>query len=114
MPARWHKRDEGAVLAYSAATAPDPTGSYAAGSTIRCRYVWMDTTEVLQGAEVQKTNVKIHIPLGTTIVNQDRFRLTKRRGATLSPAEDYEIVGQPRETMADIILSCRLNTGTVS
>lgn len=47
--------------------------------------------EMLAQSEVPRNSTWIAVPLGTDINPQARVRITKRQGATISPAEDYEV-----------------------
>lgn len=94
------------------AGSPDPDGSYAYGSEIRCRFAWTNTREAGSGDNVVKTEAEIRIPKGTTVVHSSRIELTKRDLVALSPSLFFEIAGEPRTTQGQMLLKCVLIDGT--
>lgn len=81
-----------------------PSFSYAAA--IRCRYSRMATNEVMDGSHAAMSDVEIRVPRGTSVTSASRLRLTKLNRTTLSPAQDYAVMGEPEETLAEIVCKC--------
>lgn len=93
----------------------NPAPGYTYGSSLRCLYTRKGSTEVLDGSNITPTDVEIRVPRSTTVTSKDRVKLTKLNGATLSPERFYAVVGEPWETLAQIVLHCKLLPGeTVS
>jgi len=94
-----------------------PTGgkprpaSYTYGDEIRCRYSRVGSKETLDGSEVKVVNAEIRIPAGTTVTNKYRVQLTKINGETLNPVKYFAIIGEPWETLSEIVLNVKLLTG---
>lgn len=68
----------------------------ATGDPIACRFfvdVGVATSgyEILAQSEVPRNSNWVALPLGTSVNPRARIRITKRQGATISPAEDYEV-----------------------
>ena len=91
---------------------PNP-GSYTYGSAIRCRVVRKAARETADGAEARLTNIQIRVPVGTTVITRSRIQLTHQRRAALSPVKYFDVIGEPQETIDEIILDCvTANPGT--
>ena len=105
-------RDTCKIGVYTAAVAPSPSGSYAYGSEIDCRFSWSGTSEAGSGDNVIKTEAEIRIPKDTTVVHRSRIELTKRDRKALNPSLFFAIAGEPRPTQGQILLKCVLIDGT--
>lgn len=92
-----HMNDTCVILVYGSTTDENnmPKPAYPAGSPMACGFRARTPREVLQRAEVAMSDGDIRLPVGTTIDRRSRIKITKRHGATLSPAEVYEIIGEP-------------------
>ena len=102
-------RDRCKVLTHTSASAgPSPMSTYALGSEIRCRYARTDSKEVVDGSQMAPTNVEIRVPSGTTVTTSDRIRLTQLDGASVT--QDYAILGEPFNTLGQLVLDCQLVT----
>ena len=101
-----HKRDTCKIGVYTAPTAPSPTPTYPLGSAIRCRYAHIRARETTDGSQAVLTDSRIRVPRGTTVRACDRIQFTKKKGVTLSPAENYKTVGEPHDNGAEIVCEC--------
>lgn len=95
-----HMMDSCRILVWAAGSA-DAYGrkvdSYTAGSEIACGFKFDNRTVEVQGeSEVVVIDGRFRLPAATTIKASDRIRLTKRFGTALSPAVDFDVIGQPR------------------
>lgn len=98
------------ILAYSATSDdygnPDPT--YTAGSALACGFEPVRPRELQESGEVPVIDARLRLPIGTTLDERDRMRMTKRYGETLSPAEDFEIVGPVMRGPSGLVVGLRL------
>ncbi len=108
---RAHMRDVCEVGTADAASGPSPNVSFTYANSTRCRYARVNSRNVPNGEKQTLTDIKISLPLGTTITQEDRIKLTKLNGAVLSPERFYAIVGESLENGAEIVLSCRRLVG---
>lgn len=107
MAPRPHMRDEAQIGSLDAVTTGyEPTQAYTYGSAIRCRFLRVATTEVVDGAVRKATGVSIHFPAGTTIDSNARIKLTKRNRATLGTVEYYDVTGEPWATESNRTIVC--------
>lgn len=95
-----HMMDAGQVLVFAAGAANDygvKAEGYTPGSEIACGFEFANLTREVQGeTEVVQIDAHLRLAKTATITAEDRFRLTKRFGAAVSPTIDFEIVGEPR------------------
>ena len=92
---------------------PDaPSWSYA--TAIACGFDASVSTEVVELGQATMTDATIRVPLGTSVTGASRVRLTKRYGASLSPVEDYEVLGAPRRGVSCLVLHCKLTVGNTA
>lgn len=92
-----HMNDTCIIRAYGSTTDENnmPKPTYAAGAPMACGFRARTPKEVLQRAEVAMSDGDVRLPVGTTLDRRSRIRITHRYGQALSPAQDYEIVGEP-------------------
>lgn len=102
-----HMRDKGRRVIAGVALSPEPTATYTPDFECRCRVVWGDTREVMDGSQVAASNVRIHIPLTQDVRNVDRWMVTHRKGKRLKEPELYAVLGQPREVLGEQVLDCK-------
>ena len=94
------------ILAYTVGTLNaygKPAITYSAGTAVACGWK-PETKEVMQDTQVPAWDGRLRLPTGTAVGNKDRIRLTHRYGATLAPAQDYEIIGNPEQGPSGIVL----------
>ena len=106
-----HMMDRGKVRTFSAG-ADDSYGIPAEGWTdgieIPCGFQFANRTDEVMGeTAVVAIDAKLRLPHGTTITSQDRFLLTRRMGVTLATAEEYEVVGQPKQGPSGLYLELK-------
>lgn len=63
--------------------------------------------EHMDNARVPEALGIFRLPVGTVIAGKDRIRLTHRAGRLLSPAVDYQIVGDTTPGMAALLVKVR-------
>lgn len=86
------------------------TASYAVGGETACMFNPTETREVQEGGMVIITEAQLRIPGDTVIAGNDRILITQRNGTAISPAPNYEIVGEPKLTLAGLVLDLVLVT----
>ena len=107
MAPRPHLRDEAHVGSLVAVTSGyEPTQAYTYGAALRCRFLRVATTELVDGAVRKATGVSIHFPAGTVIDSNSRIKLTKRNRATLGTVEYYDVTGEPWATESNRTIVC--------
>jgi len=96
-----HMMDMGKVRTFSAGTVNGygiPANSWVDGVEIACGFQFANRTDEVQGeTDVVVIDAKLRLLHGTAITSQDRFLLMRRMGVVLPTAENYEVVGQPRQ-----------------
>lgn len=110
MPPRKHMRDKCQVGTWDAVNdGPYASEEWTYGSEIRCRFVRQSTREVIDGAEVAKSEVSIHLPGGTTVAENSRIKLTERNNTTLGTAEYFDVIGEPFYPIGNrtVVVNCR-------
>ena len=69
---------------------PAPTYSY--GSAIECGFDPTGGRErEANDKTVLRSDAQLRLPIGTTVSQKDRVKVISRHGATLSPAETYQV-----------------------
>lgn len=107
-----HMNDTCVILAYSATTDEFnmPKAVYTAGSSMACGFRARTPREVLKRAEVAICDGDIRLPIGTSIDRRARIRITHRHGTALSPAETYEIIGEPLRGPSGLLVLLKRST----
>lgn len=92
-----HMNDTCVILAYGSTTDENnmPKPTYTAGSAMACGFRARTPREVLDRAEVAMSDGDVRLPVGTTLDRRSRIKITHRFGSALSPAQVYEIIGEP-------------------
>jgi hypothetical protein len=89
-----------------------PAENYAYGSEIACR-VFTDSSiasqgyEILAQSEVPRNSTWVALPLGTSVKEQDRIRITKRQNAAITPNEDWEVASPVTITTTAVVVRLR-------
>ena len=106
----------GSESAASADWSSDPaTGTWTyTGSAIACGVTLGMSKEILHNGQPTMTDGVIRIPIGTSVTGVQRVRVTKRHGETLSPAEDYAVIGSPRRGAVGLQLAVQRVVGNSS
>jgi hypothetical protein len=84
-----------------------PKPGYQAGSAIECGFNATARKEVMDGAQVAITDAQLRLPIGTTITNLDRLRITHRHGVALTTPLTFAIIGEPRRGSSGLLLNLR-------
>jgi hypothetical protein len=85
-------------------------GEWADDAELACGYDGKAIKEVMVGTQVVLTDARLRLPIGTTLDNRDRFRVTNRFGEILANPPTYEILGEPRQGPSGLLLDLRLVT----
>lgn len=83
---------------------------WADDAELSCGYDAKAIKEVMVGTQVVLTDARLRLPIGTTLDNRDRFRVSKRFGEILADPPTYEILGEPRQGPSGLLLDLRLVT----
>ncbi|MCA9941634.1 MAG: hypothetical protein KC418_23500 [Anaerolineales bacterium] len=98
-----HMMDTCVRLVYSSAldayNIPQPT--YTPGDTLACGFNPSPSKEMMN--QVPDVEAVLRLPVGTTLDNRDRLRITYRFGVAVTN-EDYEIAGQPRRGPSGLLV----------
>lgn len=99
--------DAAIVLTRAAASGDYGYGpaTYTAGSTLACGFD-PKPREVMGDTQVEMSDGRLRLPIATTVTHLDRVKVTKRFGVT-TPAQTYEILGQPRRGPSGLVLNLR-------
>lgn len=103
-------QDTCVVLAYSSSADAygNPTATYTAGSAISCGLELVDPDEEQASGEVPTIDARLRLPMGTTIDERDRIRVTHRYGEALSSAQTFEIEGPVKRGPSGLVLDLRV------
>lgn len=93
-------------------------GTWTDGSAIECG-VDVDVapgrspadTEMFDGSDGTITRPLIRLPIDTSATSVNRIKVTKRHGTTLSTAEIYAILGDPKRTMGELVCNVQFVVG---
>jgi hypothetical protein len=101
------------VLAYSAIqdALGNPDVTWTAGSALACGFEPVKPGEVHGSGDVPVIDGRVRLPIGTSVDEQDRIRMTHRYGEVLASSEDYEVVGPVMRGPSGLVVSVRLVTG---
>ena len=95
------------VYSESADAYNNPEASYADGSAIDCGVEHVNPDEVQESGEVPTIDVRIRLPLDTTIDVRDRIKVTHRYGSALATAQVFEIEGPVQRGPSGLVVGCR-------
>lgn len=106
--------DKCKVLSFSETydTINNTAENYVIGSEISCRkatgeWVASQGYEILAQSEIPRNSTYVVLPLGTTVKEQDRIRITELQGADISPEEDWEVASPVTITTTAIVVRLR-------
>jgi len=107
-----HMNDTCVIRVYGSTTDENnmPKPAYTAGAPMACGFRARTPREVLQRAEVAMSDGDVRLPVGTTLDRRSRIRITHRHGQALSPAQDYEIVGEPLRGPSGLVVLLKRST----
>lgn len=103
-------QDTCVVCSYSA-TQDDwgnPSATYTDGDALACGFEHGAPDEIQESGDVPRIDGRLRLPLGTTLDERDRVRVTHRYGVELTSAETYEVVGPARRGPSGLYVDLRL------
>ncbi len=85
-------------------------GGYSDTVPVACGLDMSPSREVMEGAQIALPDARLRLPLGTSIINVDRVRVTHRYGVALSTPLVYDVIGLPERGPSGLQLNLRLAT----
>lgn len=89
-----------------------PEETFTAGALYDCGFDPSARDEAMDETEVVMMDAKMRLPLSAQgdFSNVDRWKITKRFGATLSSQPIYKIIGDPERGPSGLVLNLKLVT----
>lgn len=88
------------------ASGPYQNLSWSYATAIPCGFQALSSAESGDGSQFGTNKARVRLPRGTVITADDRVRLTKKLGTTLSTAITFAVVGEPNQGAFEV--SCDL------
>lgn len=85
--------------------------TYDYGDAIACGFDPAVAGEAQDGSAAPLVDAVLRLPVGTTVTEIYRVRLTQRHGETLDTAEDYRIEGPPERGPSALVLKLKRIVG---
>jgi hypothetical protein len=88
--------------------------SYSWGSEIACGFDANPAGEAEGGSQAPVVDAMLRLPIGTTVTEEYRVRITKRHGEALGTPEEYTIDGAPDRGVSALVLKLKYVAGASS
>lgn len=104
-------QDRCQVGVYTAPTSDDyalPVAVYTYGSAIVCGVEHVNPQEEHASGEVPVIDARLRLPIGTSIDERNRIKITRRYGSELSTPQVFEIEGPVKRGPSGLVLDLRV------
>lgn len=103
---------DGSAVDWEGADPGDHGYDFSGASEVACGLNMPKAAESDGGAQVSIAEGELRLPLDTAITPTSRVRVTERHGVTLSPVEDYAVLGEAHRGPANLLVAVKRIIGT--